>query len=1466
MEPGDQAATLLMRVLHNEFELFTFELNGSGFQEDISFDELNDDMTLQFGDLPLLGELAEKTTNFSLKNNCNHVIRFEWKNDQTPQVCFNPSAGHIAPYGSIPVLASLSSQEPISLNASPVNVVIQKISYTEEAYEAAAGKTIEWTSDSEVEPSFIQDSTSRDILLPCFAEVDTVAYSVESRDVHFKPTMMFQSRAFKLPVMNPGRTSLVLDWNIAPEEGNTTNQRPFSITPASTIIAPDSEETFTIRFAPTETDIGAFIAQAAIQNGDDSLKLKLSGVAQRPVCHLEMEPSTYLERRGGLLPDLTELGFRDASEIRVLEFESLGTKVKNTKRFSVVNPMNIPYEFHLSQVTGVPTAFKCNSTRGLILPGKRYDVAISFTPEDTDIHEACWRFEIPEQHVSLELLLVGSVLEPRVELEKSHINFHSVLIDGKSEERLMMVNHECIPFAFSFDPGSFVDQVNDFEGADGKKQRVLAVEPMTGTIGANGTFPLIITFAPQTEKSHNFNLKCQIHRKPGLLSLNVKGEGSAIHDQVVLVPTEKGDFQHPMILKHGDKTSNEISFGQVHINDSGTRTIQIHNRGKFNFDFVWSNTGEAKSVSLIPMKGTVPCGQSTTCVFKFSPHEETFLDNLVFRCVVAGARNYKVCISGVGTKPPVTFSCTKLDFGPCFMVERGSTCRAEEKIFTITNSGSENDISLDCLHEKTEALNVTFERVILKPGMQVQVPVKFTPREIRTYNGIIPFEINGIYPVNIYFAGEGTPMNLVLEEPEDSNVSFGSLRVGQRVTKTVRIVNRSKRAVSFLLTDKDNALSSESVSFTRCSNVASVLRPRESCEIELTFAPQHRISHFSAQVHMEVNGEEKQLLVVSGSCQAMDVKLELSNMNFAPVSESCRITRKLQVHNAGDLGAKFRWESPSKENFSIFPMDGYLPAYAQLMVDVTFHPTHIAQEIIGEAVLIVEGNETPLFPLSLSGSCTPQPEGGVQELSFQCTVRTEQSKLIQIQNTTKQPWSLEPVIKNLFWTGKHRVDIAAGATVDYELIFAPLAMTLNDAPSHEGTVFFALPNGTSLLYRLIGTAGEPQEEATITEESPSKKRLIVPIPVQNWIRNAIHLQVTIEKLEGTDDHFYNGARTMEIPASSLREYKLTFIGHIVGYSKAKVTFTDSSSGEYMLFIINMKCTEPEPISELALQSSVRHSTCKRISLENPFYGSQTKVMFENSWWECDHPCIKVKLLNNISESREGVFEVEYRPLLSGESLVTKLTSKSPQLGTYPYNLQLSSTSAVSDRSIQFHTTLGSTHEQVFRFTNYCSKATQYTCKVSQPLFFNIQSPSIKLEAVSAWGGTEVAVKVSFEPQALGEVKDMLVLSSSDGGEYTCSLYGKCDPPRPQGPFVIHDAAKGVSIEFKNIFDQPKEFRFLVDNTNFSVNGAQYQQVKIDAGKTTSVIVKGNGKTSTGKLLVSCVDLVELPPWTFYMKQ
>ena len=133
--------------------------------------------------------------------------------------------------------------------------------------------------------------------------------------------------------------------------------------------------------------------------------------------------------------------------------------------------------------------------------GKKFEVVFEYMPEVDQMQESLWTFKIDEQSIVVPFLLVGHVLEPKVALDKSMINFQNLLTGGKASQTVTLSNSEHIPFSWSFD--SLV----------GQDANVLQLTPSSGSIGPHSSVPIDITFLPTQERSYNFNLVCNVKKK-----------------------------------------------------------------------------------------------------------------------------------------------------------------------------------------------------------------------------------------------------------------------------------------------------------------------------------------------------------------------------------------------------------------------------------------------------------------------------------------------------------------------------------------------------------------------------------------------------------------------------------------------------------------------------------------------------------------------------------------------------------------------------------------------------------------------------------------------------------------------------------------------------------------------------------------------------------------------------------------
>lgn len=124
----------------------------------------------------------------------------------------------------------------------------------------------------------------------------------------------------------------------------------------------------------------------------------------------------------------------------------------------------------------------------------------------------------------------------------------------------------------------------------------------------------------------------------------------------------------------------------------------------------------------------------------------------------------------------------------------------------------------------------------------------------------------------------------------------------------------------------------------------------------------------------------------------------------------------------------------------------------------------------------------PLF-VNLIGKCIPQPTDTIQELKFECMVRKEAVQKITLKNPTPKLWKIKASIssneKYNYFTGNEFVEVPANGQTDYEIKYLPLTMTANEQePSiketaHNASLFFPIPDGTALMYKLTGKSNPP---------------------------------------------------------------------------------------------------------------------------------------------------------------------------------------------------------------------------------------------------------------------------------------------------------------------------------------------------------------------------------------------------------
>ncbi|XP_059682609.1 hydrocephalus-inducing protein homolog [Gavia stellata] len=1343
--------------------------------------------------------------------------------------------------------------------------------------------------EPEPEPAHtVLEKSSREVELRLSAVVDYAEFKLDTDMIQFEETLLFQTRTFTFQLSNTGNVALEYTWMRAVEDeravshtgelllpsldgeflsstsGTSVKLRSsrcssqldravdhvssslssslnavsaallFSVEPGSGTIAAGQEQLFQMKFSPVY--VGDFQSRmlCSIPNLKPNQKcpeVVVKGRSLMPNCHFELEDSDYItaKRRN---PELQ--GPKGATfdlNTKVIEFAAIGVRGRNSRTIRVMNPTSSVYSFQWTcqdrEAPPEQVAFFCLTERGQIQPGKKAEIKFEFVPRHLDITESFWVFTIPEQSISVPFLLVGNTTDPLVTLDRSHLNFHLLLIGHEVRQTIYMINSEKEAFSFAFRESSLFS-----EGCNTS----VKIEPLEGSIAPLSRLPITVIFTPTLEGEVVFNLKCKVKRKTQPLSLNIKATGYSVKASV---SCEDGDG---CVTELSAQEVNVIDLKEVQLNENIKRIFSIRNNGKFSFAFSWELSGppaRKQVLAVTPQTGTVQAEGKAETQLVFHPQKMCSLKDVKLTLQISKGPTFTCVFLATVVVPAVHFSTTRLDFGACFIYHAGMP--PAQRTLVITNK-ADRDMSLNCLFTNTAYLEVDFPGHVLRPGGTVEVPITFYPREVASYHELIPFEINGLCQQTVEVQGRGMKMKVDVVEPRGKVVKLGALSIGQTVKKMVTIANNSAAPLTFKLRLMSTMPELQEAGVL-CLNPTTELslKPKgDTCKVEVTFSPKRRIQPFTEEVTMECNGLVRSLFMVRGSCQGIHVSLDQEHLSFGAVVQQSYTSRRIIMQNTGDIGVKFKWDIASfKPDFSISPAKGYISPGMDVPFVVTFHPCKLSHAIQYEDLkCFIQGSE-PL-QLTLAGCCMETPVTK-ETLTFACDVRQEHSQTILLSNPSNEAWTAQPVIEGEHWKGPEFFHLEANQqNKPYKITYQPLTMS-SEKQQHQGSIFFPLPDGTGLYYLLQGTAEAPKCSGTIFRQVPCRTSYTELIPVSNWLNRPQRFLVVVDILKPENlesSSVLQGLDYIDVPGSAKKDYKLTFLSYKEGVFNATVTFLNEVTKEYLFYMVTFKATASGPLSTVEMTAAVRQRVSSTVKVENPL---PVPVTFAT---DCKVPDVNVPPHFTVPAQSEADLVFEYQPMKIGESS-GRLVLQSSDLGSFYYNLHLKATTHRTEKPLYFRTTLGSSQTITTEITNYARQKTDYLLQTDCPDFQTERTISV---APASPGGSAVSVEVTYEPCQLGEVRATLRLSSRLGGEYSIPLFGLALPPKPQGPFPVK-AGGTTSIPFKNVFLQPTAFQYRVEHPAFTLRGPERWRSK----KTALITVAFQGAPApvATRMVVSC---------------
>ncbi|XP_045894223.1 hydrocephalus-inducing protein homolog [Micropterus dolomieu] len=315
-EPLSIKAKMSLQVGDNQYSKTIIRVSGEAYQEIVSLDNIGRSLqemdqeddeggnyeVLNFGDCHVDCPYQE---SFTMTNHSSsQVVRFEWP-PAGPHVFFSPQVGHLHAGCSKEVTVTFCSSQPVTLSSMPMRCKVCQVEFQQPVEEVAdwddRQRTVQWLSSSKEASGEPQQPVKNKVIKtdpePCCSVVegslwelelcisavcDYVKFSCNTDIIHFKDTLLYQTRIHQLQIVNNGAVKLEFSFQVLMEPSNNIvnydqgdsrsagmligacpasvmpllmgnpERPPVSIEPSVGAIEPGAKQNFSIRFSPLE--------------------------------------------------------------------------------------------------------------------------------------------------------------------------------------------------------------------------------------------------------------------------------------------------------------------------------------------------------------------------------------------------------------------------------------------------------------------------------------------------------------------------------------------------------------------------------------------------------------------------------------------------------------------------------------------------------------------------------------------------------------------------------------------------------------------------------------------------------------------------------------------------------------------------------------------------------------------------------------------------------------------------------------------------------------------------------------------------------------------------------------------------------------------------------------------------------------------------------------------------------------
>lgn len=121
-------------------------------------------------------------------------------------------------------------------------------------------------------------------------------------------------------------------------------------------------------------------------------------------------------------------------------------------------------------------------------------------------------------------------------------------------------------------------------------------------------------------------------------------------------------------------------------------------------------------------------------------------------------------------------------------------------------------------------------------------------------------------------------------------------------------------------------------------------------------------------------------------------------------------------------------------------------------------------------------------------------------------------------------------------------------------------------------MFFPIPDGTALMYKLLGTSKPASFLKTFDLTCKAKENLVHLIPIKNWLKTAQRFNVDWKFDVEDKSVFINAATIFDLAGDSTKDYKLSVYGLRACQVKFSLWLRNPVTHEFISYKINLNVT------------------------------------------------------------------------------------------------------------------------------------------------------------------------------------------------------------------------------------------------------------------------------------------------------